>query len=71
MSDEELAAGLHIDVALVPRIALAKRELYERLLQAADELVLWQHGVGPMPRGVIVCREHKKPKRKERTSAHE
>jgi len=45
--------------------------LYERLLQAADELVLWQHGVGPMPRGVIVCREHKKPKRKERTSAHE
>jgi hypothetical protein len=60
MTDEELAAGLNIDVSLVPKITPEKRAMYERLLRAADELLRYQVGeISTFSDRMIVCGEHK------------
>lgn len=56
MTDDDLAKSLNIPVELVAKIEPAKRAAYERLIRVADELNLWQAGVGPKPKSVIVCR---------------
>lgn len=60
MTDEDLARDLNIPVELVPKITAEKRVMYERLIGLSDELTLWQAGVAPKPKGVIVCMPHKR-----------
>ena len=55
--DEELAAELNIPVELVPKLSPEKRAAYEQLIRVGREIVLWENGVGPLPEGVIICRE--------------
>ena len=63
VTDLELAKFLGIaDDERWPR-AIVKmdtktRAAYERLAQVVMELNLWQAGLGPKPKGVIVCKEH-------------
>ncbi len=64
MSDAELAAFLGIIndprwPGAIARLDPAKREIYERMADVEMELNLWQAGIAPMPKGVIVCHEHK------------
>jgi hypothetical protein len=67
MTDLELARLLGIaDDARWPR-AIAKlppekRAAYERMADVFMELQLYEAGLGPKPRGVIICRD---PKRSE------
>lgn len=64
MTDAELAdylgASDHPDKEQLARfiasLAPEKRAAYERMAQVEFELKLWQAGIGPKPRGVIVCR---------------
>jgi hypothetical protein len=64
MTDLQLAKFLGIaDDARWPN-ALAKlsperRALYERMSDVTIELQLYEEGLGPMPAGVIVCRDHR------------
>ena len=67
MTDSELAAFLGItdlpaeqQARLIANLG-SQRAAYERMHQVTIELDLWQAGLGPKPRGVIVCREHVKP----------
>jgi hypothetical protein len=61
MTDRELAEFLGIaDDPRWPR-AVAKlvpeqRARYERLAQVCHEIELYDQGLGPKPKGVIVCR---------------
>jgi hypothetical protein len=56
MSDEQLAAEMHIAVELVPKLSEKARAAYENLIRVGRELAAWEAGVGPKPEGVIVCR---------------
>ena len=64
MTDHELAQFLGIaDDERWPR-AIAKldpkkRASYERMAKVTMELQLWEAGLGPKPKGVIVCRPHR------------
>lgn len=65
MTDLELAQGMGIAdderwPKVIAKLSPEKRAAYERLITVADELNLWQAGLGPKPTGVIVCREHKR-----------
>jgi len=65
MTDEQLAEFLGIaDDPRWPR-AIAKlepryRAAYELMARTCVELELWQAGLAPKPKGVIVCRDHGK-----------
>jgi hypothetical protein len=60
MTDDELAAFLGIagksgaDKTMAS-ITPAERELYDRMANLETEVALWQEGLGPKPKGVIVC----------------
>ena len=43
-----------------------KRAIYERMAEVETELHLWEAGLGPLPSGVIVCHDHKRPKKRTR-----
>lgn len=55
MSEEEIANALNIPVELLSKIGQEKIEMYIRLIQTAEALVLWQQGLGPKPEGVLIC----------------
>lgn len=60
MTDLELARFLGIaDDARWPRVIAKlepkRRAFYERLSEVATELRSYEEGVGPKPKGVIIC----------------
>lgn len=64
MNDDELAEYLGIAkakerAAIMASITPEQRETYEAMRRTEDDIRLWQAGVGPKPKGVIICREHK------------
>ena len=60
MTDDELAEFLGLKgkvgcAELMAKITPEKRAVYERMHEVETEIVLWQQGVGPKPKGVIIC----------------
>jgi hypothetical protein len=65
MLDLELAKFLGIDdderwPRAIAKLDPVKRATYERIADVVVELQLWQDGLGPRPKGVIVCHEHQR-----------
>lgn len=65
MTDLELAKFLGIDdddrwPRAIAKLDPVKRATYERMSEVTIELNLWQAGLGPKPKDVIVCHEHKR-----------
>lgn len=59
MTDQQLARYLGIDVepnwqALVDHFTPLQRKTYERMAEVETEINLWQAGLGPRPRGVLI-----------------
>lgn len=59
MTDEQLAKYLGIAdwpewQKAVDKIEPSKRAVYERMASLEMEITLWQQGLGPKPRGVIL-----------------
>lgn len=61
MTDEQLIEFLGIArltpderAKILRSIAPARRAVYDRMAQVEVELTLWQCGLGPKPRGVLV-----------------
>ncbi len=64
MTDEELAIFLGIRNVegwerLIGKLTPDKRKLYEKLRDIENEIALFEAGVGPKPKGVILCGEKK------------
>jgi hypothetical protein len=60
MTDAELEvflgiAGTKECAAIMAKITPEERASYERTADLVMELKLWQEGVGPKPKGVIIC----------------
>lgn len=65
MTDLELARFLGIaDDERWPRVvakfSAEQRATYERMAAVSAELDLWQQGLGPKPRNVIVCKARRR-----------
>lgn len=63
MNDDELAEFLGIEKAkerskIMATITPEQRAMYENMHEVEIDLKLWVEGVGPKPKGVIVCRQH-------------
>lgn len=61
MNDAELAEYLGITKAkerdaIMAKITPEQRATYEAMKTAEEDIMLWQQGVGPKPKGVIICR---------------
>jgi hypothetical protein len=68
MTDLELAKFLGIAdderwSRAIAKLDPKKRAAYERMADVCVELDLWQAGLGPKPKDVIVCHEHARHKR--------
>ena len=68
MTDAELAVYLGIDddprwPRAIAKLEPQRRATYERMADVEMELKVWQAGAAPMPKGVIVCHEHKRGRR--------
>lgn len=64
MTDEQLIGYLNIAdlpnaAEYVAKLPAERRALYNRMADVEMQLNLHAVGLGPMPAGVIVCREHK------------
>lgn len=62
MTDEDFAAFAGIGLGDVPKVPPARRAALEALAPTIDAVMLHDAGLGPLPRGVIVCR----PRRRHR-----
>lgn len=61
MNNAELAEYLGIAKArerdaIMAKITPEQRATYEAMKTAEEDIMLWQQGVAPKPKGVIVCR---------------
>ncbi len=70
MDDEQLAkwlgiAGTKECAAIMAKITPEKRREYEDFAEVEAQVILYDKGLGPLPPGVIACREHK-PRQKRR-----
>ena len=59
MTDRQLAVYLGIIdhpkwPEVVASLTKAKRAVYERMATLETEIDLWQHGLGPKPKGVLI-----------------
>lgn len=68
MTDLELAQFLGIAddgrwPHAIAKLEPKKRAVYERMAYACVELQLWQDGLGPKPKDVIICHDHGRRKR--------
>lgn len=60
MKDADLAKFLGIDAdhpnlaAFMAKLDPAKRASYERMYEVCGELALWETGLGPKPKGVLI-----------------
>lgn len=67
MTDEQLANELNLSAEeaaiIIPKLTPEKRAIYEKLCETATDLVLWQQGVSPKPKGIIVLWDRKKSAR--------
>lgn len=69
MTDDELAEWTGLKGKLgcdkfIAALTPKQRAIYERMREVEIELKLWAEGVGPKPKGVIACREHKHRRRR-------
>ena len=57
MTDEQLEDYICVPRGSLPRydISPEKRALFDRMAEVENELALWRQGLGPKPKGVIVC----------------
>jgi hypothetical protein len=63
MTDDELLKYLGLPDGPDERLYVASLSrghlsAYERMREAEEDIALWQAGVGPVPRRVIICKEH-------------
>lgn len=68
LTDEELVKWLGIEnepkaLQVVKKLSSGHRRAYERMALVYQEIRLWEQGLGPKPKGVILTYE-RKPKRK-------
>jgi len=57
MTDEQLCRYLGVtpfNPALIQKITPQQRAVYERMASLETEINLWQVGLGPRPRGVLI-----------------
>lgn len=57
MTDEQLCRYLGVspfNPALIKKITPLQRKTYERMAEVETEINLWQVGLGPRPRGVLI-----------------
>ena len=57
MTDEQLAAFLGIYdnwPAVIASFTPSQRKTYERMAEVTTQIELWQEGLGPRPRGVLI-----------------
>jgi hypothetical protein len=60
MTDDELArflgiAGHSKAPAIIAALKPTERAMYDSMATVETELKLWQDGLGPKPKGVIIC----------------
>lgn len=65
MTDHELLiylgiAGTKDCERIMAAITTAQRETFEQMAAVELAIKLWEAGQGPKPRGVIVCRRHRR-----------
>lgn len=59
MTDEQLAKYLGIEsdpkaIEVIANLSSSKRAVYERMAELETEIELWQRGLGPKPKGVLI-----------------
>jgi len=65
MTDLELAKFLGIDdderwPKAIAKLDPVKRANYERMSEVVIEIQLYDAGLGPKPKNVIICRDHRR-----------
>jgi hypothetical protein len=70
MNDTELAEYLGLTPAealiVLPKLTPERRALYDRMKQVEMEAALWQAGLGPKPKGVLIDTERDMRRRNRR-----
>jgi len=63
MNDEELAAYLHLTqqeaAIVIPKLTRERRAVYDRMKSLETEIFLWENGLGPKPKNVLMDFERK------------